>query len=484
MTGIVTSSIPESSGIPLNDTDSSAKSASPKVRSGYFTNLVTVFGGQIACAALALLIEVCYARFLGPDGRGQISLALMAVTVGVLLGGLGGEIPITVWTADEKKNLSDWLPAVLFSGAIGCSVAICVWALAYWRWQALFFKGITPALFVLVLATIPAMILFGQLCAILAGSERFRERAGISFLEQLAGLIGIVGLVLLVRRNSEMALLGNLAGLMIGAGAAAWLLGKSLHGFGRITTAWKHVLPALSLGTRGQLGNLATFFNYRLDVFIVNAFLNPAQVGLYAVGVVVSEALWQVPNAAAVALLPRTARTLNDGSTMFTCSIVRQVLLIACGSGLLLALVSPLVIPLVFGAAFRESVAVIWWILPGTIALCVGKVISADLVGRKKPQYSSIFALFSLAITVVLDVRLIPLMGIRGAALASSVAYFLNSFLLAAALKHELQVSWGMLLIPSRSEIATLLLAPQRLFSWIGKLPLSRAAAASSKSAL
>jgi O-antigen/teichoic acid export membrane protein len=454
-----------------------------KARSGYFANLVTVFGGQIACAALALLIEVCYARLLGPEGRGQISLALMVVTLGVLLGGLGGEIPITVWTADEKKDLSDWLPAVLFSGAVGCIVAMCVWVLAYWKWQGLFFKGITPALFVLVLATIPAMILFGHLCALLAGSERFRERAGISFLEQLAGLIGIVGLVLLVRRSSEMALLGNLAGLIVGAGAAALLLGKSLRGFGRISAAWKHVLPALSLGTRGQLGNLATFFNYRLDVFIVNAFLNPAQVGLYAVGVVVSEALWQVPNAAAVALLPRTARTVNDGSTLFTCSIVRQVLLIACGSGLLLALVSPLVIPTIFGAAFRESVSVIWWILPGTIALSVGKVISADLAGRKKPQYSSIFALLSLAITVVLDVKLIPLMGIRGAALASSIAYFVDSILLAAALKHEVQVSWKFLLIPTWAEIATLFLAPLRLFYWIRKLSMFRAAAASSKSA-
>lgn len=281
-----------------------------------------------------------------------------------------------------------------------------------------------------------------------------------------------------------MALLGNLAGLIAGAAAAALLLGKSLRGMGGVSRAWKHVLPALSLGTRGQLGNLATFFNYRLDVFIVNAFLNPAQVGLYAVGVVVSEALWQVPNAAAVALLPRTARTLNGDSTLFTCSIVRQVLLIACGSGLLLALVSPLVIPLFFGAAFRESVSVIWWILPGTIALCVGKVISADLAGREKPQYSSIFALLSLAITVVLDVKLIPLMGIRGAALASSVAYFVDSLLLAIALRHELRVSWRFLLIPSRSEIVALRMAPLRLFSWIQKLLISRADTAPSQSAL
>jgi O-antigen/teichoic acid export membrane protein len=482
MTDLLTNNMPDSSGPLLEDHKDSGGPADAKIRPSFFANLVTVFGGQIACAVLALLIEVCYARFLGPEGRGQISLALMAVTLGVLIGGLGGEIPITVWTADAKKDVSNWLPAVLFSGALGCIVAMCIWVLAYWRWQGLFFKGITPILFVLVLATIPAMVLFGHLCALLAGAERFRARAGLSFLEQLAGLIGILGLILLVRRSSEMALLGNLVGLVVGAGAVALTLRKSLRRIGNLSGAWKHVLPALCLGTRGQLGNLATFFNYRLDVFIVNAFLNPAHVGLYAVGVVASEALWQVPNAAAVALLPRTARTVNAGSTEFTCSILRQVLLIAFGSGVVLAVLSPFVIPAVFGAAFRESVSVIWWILPGTIALCLGKVISADLAGRKKPQYSSIFALISLAVTVVLDFKLIPVMGIRGAALASSTAYLLDSFLLAVALKHELQVSWKFLLIPSRSEFDIHRLALLRFFSWVGRHSLLRAASTSDRS--
>jgi len=437
------------------------------IRRTFSWNLATVLGGQAACAALALLVEVCCSRLLGPAGRGQISLALMAVALGVLVGGLGAEIPITVWMADSKKRTSEWLPAVLFSDLIGSTVAISLWAVAYWRWHDLFLKGLSPALFYLVLATIPAMVLFGHLSAMLAGAERFRERAAISFFEQLAGLIGILAFVLLFQRSAEMAVLGNLFGLLVGTGAAAYILRSSLSGFWRLPSAYRQVLPALSLGMRGQLGNLATFFNYRLDVFIVNAFLNPAQVGLYAVGVVVSEALWQIPNAAAVTLLPRTARTVDAGATEFTCSVTRQVVLIAFVSGLALAVLSPFVVPMVFGESFRESVSVIWWILPGTMALSLGKVVSADLAGRKKPEYSSAFALLALIVTIILDFRLIPGMGIRGAALASSVAYFLNTVLLALALKYELKVSWKSLLLPSQSELAPHRLVWLRFKSWI-----------------
>jgi O-antigen/teichoic acid export membrane protein len=418
--------------------------------------------GQIACAGLALLVEICYDRLLGPEGRGQISLALMAVTLGVLVGGLGGEIPITVWAADVRKKTSDWLSAVFLAAVLGCSCAMGLWTLAYLRWKDVFFKGITPPLFFLVLITMPAMIGFSHLCAFLAGQERFRERAIVSLVEQLVGLAAIAGLLLFLRRNSEMAVLGNLVGLLVGVLAAAVALGKVLRGLFHLSSAHRELLSALSLGMRGQLGNLATFFNYRLDVFIVNAFLNPAQVGLYAVGVVVSEALWQIPNAAAVALVPRTARTMENGAE-FTCMITRQVVLVALASGALMAALSPVVIPLVFGRAFSESVAVIWWILPGTVALSVGKVAAAALVGRKKPQFSSIFSIVSLGVTILLDLQLIPTMGIHGAALASSAAYLLNTVLLTATLKRELGVRWRDLIVPSRSEFVPYLLVLRRL---------------------
>ena len=435
----------------------------------FFENLATVLTGQMACAGLALLVEVCYDRLLGPEGRGQISLALMAVTLGVLAGGLGGEIPITVWTADPRKRFSDWLSAVFLSAILGCSGAMGLWVFAYWQWKKILFKGITPTLFLLVLATIPAMISFGHLCALLAGQERFRARALLSLIEQLAGLAAIAGLLLFVRRSAEIAILGNLLGLIVGAGAAAILLREPLRWLFQVSAARKELLSALSLGVRGQLGNLATFFNYRLDVFVVNAFLNPAQVGLYAVGVVVSEALWQIPNAAAVALVPRTARTMETGAVEFTCLITRQVVLIALASGTVMALLSPVVIPLVFGSAFAESVAVIWWILPGTVALSLGKVVAAVLVGRKKPQFSSIFAIVSLMVTVVLDLKLIPTMGIRGAALASSAAYLLNASLLAIALKRELKVRWKELIVPSRAEFVPYAIALRRLGARFGK---------------
>jgi O-antigen/teichoic acid export membrane protein len=416
------------------------------------TGLATIFGSQIACAAISLALEVMYARLLGPAGRGQLGLCLMATAAAAVLGGAGIEVPITIWAADRKKQAQDWLSAVAFGGAAGCLLATGLWVATYWLWKPGFLHGLAPGLAIVVAVTIPCSLLFSYTAALLTGRERFAGRGKVLVVDQLVNLAAAIVLVGLWQRSATMAGLANAIGLAVGALLAIFLLRKALSTKFSMPAVRKYLPKALSLGMRAQAGNVATFFNYRLDVFIVNYFLDTSQVGLYAVGVLVSEGLWQIPNAIAVALLPRTARTAEAGSVPFTCAVVRHVFLIACASGVAVAAFSPFLIPLIFGARFSPSVSVIWWILPGTIALAVGKVMAADLAAREKPEYSSIFATVALLVTITLDLLLIPKMGISGAALASSTAYLVDTILLGGALIRHLKVSWTALLVPTQQD--------------------------------
>jgi O-antigen/teichoic acid export membrane protein len=420
----------------------------------FFANVATVLGGQAASVAIALLIEICYARLAGPGARGQISLCMMTIAFGVLVGGLGADIPIVIWSADRQKKASDWLSAVLLWGAMGTAAAGALWWAVFEKWQLSLLRGVTPSLARVILLSIPFAILFSYLTALLTGRESFRERAGVGLLESAAGLIAFLGLTVLLGRNANAAVWGNLAGLVVGVAVSALLLKNVISGSLVAPSATQDVIRGLGVGLRGQIGNVAAFFNYRLDVFIVNYFLDPTQVGLYAFGVAVSEALWQIPGAVAVALFPRTARTIDEGATNFTCLIMRQVFLVSCISALGVALVSPWAVPILFGGRFSSSVPVIWWLLPGAIAISLAKIAASDLAGRGKTGYSSLFGGIALGVTVILDLLLIPRMGIQGAGLASSAAYVVNAALLVTALKFELQVRWRELFVPSRIEFA------------------------------
>jgi O-antigen/teichoic acid export membrane protein len=436
------------------------------VRGSFISNVAAVLGGQAACAAVALATEICYARLLGPGGRGQISLCLMAIAFGVLAGGMGGEGTIILWSADPRRRSTVWLPAVLLWGLLGCILTCSLWGVVYWKWHPTFLRSINPTLAVIVLLSIPAGVLLDYQIGMFVGEERFRTRASVAIAAQAGGLAGFA-VLLFFGRSAENALWGNLLGILAGGGIAAAILTDSFRGFWRLGAARNSLLPTLSFAMRGHFGNVASFFNYRLDVFVVNYYLDSTQVGLYALGVVISEALWQIPGAAAVALFPRTARTIDEGATNFTCLIMRQVLLIATVSAIAIAIGSWLFLPLIFGERFRPSIAVVWLLLPGTLALSLGRVGVSDLAGRGKSGYSSVFSLSALVVTIALDLILIPRMGIQGASLASSAAYLTNTILILAALKYELKVTWRSLLVPTYAELASYQHAWSRFREWM-----------------
>lgn len=422
----------------------------------FFGSLVQILGGQFACGVVALLTEVLYARLLGPAARGTISLCLMSIGFAGLIGGLGGEGSIIFWSSRSNRNHSAWLPSILLWGIAGTGLTCALWMVVYWRFQFRFLHGISPTAAVLVLANIPAAILFAYSMAFLAGIEDFGLRSISALLRQVMAVLGFLLFITIAGRVPEAALWGSLLGLLIASIVTLAAVRGSLAGFWKIREATHNLRPTLIYGLRGHVGNLATFFTYRLDVFIVNYFLQPAQLGFYVLGVVVSEALWQLPQAVASALFPRTARTqqlTGAGSARFTCAIFRRVFFVTLVCGIVIAAVSPVAIPLIFGANFKPSVSVVLWILPGTIALSMGKVACADLAGRGKNGYSSVFALVCFVITIGLDWFLIPRFGIVGAAIASSVAYLTNAALILMAVRYELPVTWKDIFVPTREDI-------------------------------
>jgi O-antigen/teichoic acid export membrane protein len=426
----------------------------------FFASVVAITGGQLGCIAVASLAELCFARLLGPSSRGLVSLCLMSIAFGALIGSLGSEATVVVWISRSKGRHSTWFPAVVLWVLSGCLLAVSAWAVVYWKWHPVFLKGLTPELALLVLVAIPATVFFSMLMALFVGEERFHLRSLIALLNRISSLAGFFLFVLVLGRRAETAVLGNATGLVVGICVALVFLRHFFRGAWRLGEARENLFPTMIFGIRGQAGNLASFFSYRLDVFVVNYFLDASQVGLYTLGVLVSEALWQLPGIVSVALFPRTARTIGAGADQFTCMILRQVFLITFVVGLVVAAASPIAIPLLFGARYLPSVPVIWWILPGTIALSLGKVIAADLTGRSLNFHLPISASIGFLITILLDLFLIPRMGIQGAALASSIAYLAAAGYLFVVIQRELKTSWTTLVIPTKTEW----LAYQRLW--------------------
>jgi len=83
---------------------------------------------------------------------------------------------------------------------------------------------------------------------------------------------------------------------------------------------------------------------------------------------------------------------------------------------------------LLYSSAFLPAVRPLQILLPGIVALSVGRVLANDVAGRGRVMLNNYAGLVTVATNVILNILWIPKYGIAGAALASTGSYTLAFF--------------------------------------------------------
>lgn len=392
-----------------------------KRQTGLFSGSLTYFIFSFINYGIRLAVTILVARSLGTDGKGIYTLILLSGGFVTLFSNLGLSGAITYLGAAQKFSqkalFSFGLVSSLVSAVVGNLVFLALYGLLL---RANFLSGVTYrqvyilcgyVFFNLIISVLTSLLLTEQ--KILSANVIETTRSLSNLMLQLAALYFHFGV--------DGAVLAWLGGSMIGLVIAIWLT-RDYWAF-----QFEQIVPitreALRYGLKSYIANLSSFANYRLDSFLVNSMAGASQVGLYSVGVSLAEMTWYVPNAVSAALFPKVPTLDPDVSKKLTARLCRQILIILVPFTLVYLFIGSWLIPVIYGARFSEAIAPFVWLMPGMIALALAKIISADFAGRGKPQYATYSSTLTLVVTVVLDILLIPRLGITGAAIASSVAY-------------------------------------------------------------
>ena len=185
-----------------------------------------------------------------------------------------------------------------------------------------------------------------------------------------------------------------------------------------------------SYGVRAQVGSVILLVNARLDFAIVGALVGPAALGVYAVASRYAELLRLPGLAVNYVLYPTYAGVDGKVAARDARRMLIALAWIPAAAALPLAAAAPIVLPLVFGEAFRSAVVPAWILLFGLSAVGVSGIVSAFLFGDGRPGLNSLGLTSGLVVTVILDVLLIPRFGVVGAAVASCAAYLTTSLVL------------------------------------------------------
>jgi O-antigen/teichoic acid export membrane protein len=394
----------------------------------------SLFARQIGSTALTqgitlaayMATTIVVARQLGPEGKGSVSLILLLPGMLQLVLGMGLNTANIYYAGSNRlpvrRLTQNAVSFLLLSAIAGFAITI---VLSYGPILQFLLPGLSTGYLWLGMIMLPLALASGMFSAVLQGLQRIFTLNVLTVLQMALGLALTVVLVVWL----ESGIAGAVLATVVAQAVFLALVIRCLVSEGAsLRPRWNPevVRPTLAYGVKGYVGNLLQFFTYRLDVFIVNFFLGPASVGLYAVSVAFAELLWQLPNAAGYVIFPKAANSSSRTMNSITPRVFWGILALSIVGAIGLAVFGKPAIRVLFSAGFLPAYPALLILLPGVVLLGTAKILTNDIAGRGYPHYNSITSAISLIATVALDFVLVPTRGIVGAALASTLAYSLT----------------------------------------------------------
>ena len=383
------------------------------------TGTVTL-ASRLVVFALSLAAGVILARTLGPGGRGLYALALLGPSLLVLVANLGVSNALVYHLARGTFRTDQLIGQVIALALILGGVAAVVLMVVIALFGKVLLPGVPLNLAVIAGIAVPLALFFYFSLSFSQGLQKFTAFNSL-YLVNAAALVVFLVPLFWARGNVTAAVAAWSLSWVPTAGLGLALLSR----WGRLNVRLDRAVARalLRFGIVGYASFLTTYLNFRLDTFLVNIFANATQVGFYAVAVSLAETIWYISTSAATVLTPRVAAGESSESDATTGLVSRVVVGASLLAAIVLALVAPLLVHVLFGPAFQPSVAAVWLLLPGVVALGAARVLAGYLLGRNRQQVDLAASLAGLVVTVALDLILIPRYGFAGAAVASSVAY-------------------------------------------------------------
>jgi O-antigen/teichoic acid export membrane protein len=178
------------------------------------------------------------------------------------------------------------------------------------------------------------------------------------------------------------------------------------------------------------LTNLLAFFTYKVDIWFLEFYKGSSSVGVYSLSVMFAQIVWLIPNAISSIHLAEIVSNKTDHQIKITLLSLKISFYSALLIGILIYLFSYFFIVSIFGEKFNNVPNIILILFIGVIPFSSMPIISSYLAGVNNYKNNFIISFVVCFITFLLDIFLIPIYGLNGAAIASSISYILGAVLL------------------------------------------------------
>lgn len=201
------------------------------------------------------------------------------------------------------------------------------------------------------------------------------------------------------------------------------------------------------------IGMFVNFFNYRLDLWIVNYYLEKNELSYYSLAANINQIILYIAVTIGSVLLPNLAKKEHSERIKTFIQISRISFSFFTLITLIAFIISPFIIPFMYGIEFTNTVLPFQILLPGILFSCITQLFSIYIVSINKNIFNIIACSVGLIFTLYFDILLIPIWGINGASIATCLSYFVIFLITYIFVYYQINKTSFNLFIPIKSDI-------------------------------
>jgi stage V sporulation protein B len=391
------------------------------------------FIASIVSMLFGFLITVLLGRYLGADDLGLYRMVSTLQIIAMLFAAVGIPAAVIKYVAEDKEDRKK-INSIVSSGVITSLLLGIIFSVLFYVSSGIFeelfkMQGLSSLLKILS-PVFPFTLVGGVLLGFLNGLREMKKYGSATIIQSV---LMIIVSVLLIYLGFGVA--GVIIGVVLASvGWCLYLLLITRNYFDVTFEGYaSNTKEMLKFGVQIFAANAINLVNYQADIVMIGYFLTATDVGYYAVAVGLSRFFWLIPQAVQAITYPATSEYWSkNNQSALQVMIDKSMKYTACALfpiGLGIGFFANEVITLIYGDAFIHAVLPLQILVVGTVVYGVVRAIGGSATAMGRPDIGLKIVGISATTNIALNILLIPIYGISGAAVATTVSLLVSSLL-------------------------------------------------------
>lgn len=403
------------------------------------SKIINTFGTRLSAAIINLLVIILISQFLGSFGKGQQGLIIASITYILVFSNIVGGGTL-VYLLPRYGHSLLILPSYIWSVLMSAGF-----------YFLLFITHLVDLEFVVHICILSIISSFISINSnVLIAKEKIKTANLIGIIQPITLIMFILFFFLIMVDASIHSYILSLYfsfGITLVLSFILVLKHEGKISIQPLSNYFKPITVMFKLGVLNQLSHIFQLLSFRMSFYWLAQIYSETEVGIYSIATSLVESVWLISRSISLVQYARISNvndknyaqglTLKLGKISFLISFVLLLPFVFLPSAFY---------EFVFGNGFGEVSSVVRTLVPGVLFLNLNIIISHYFSGTGKYHINSISSFMGFLVALILFNWLIPVYGIIGAGLASSISYIFTTVVVVAFYKRESKLSMSELL--------------------------------------